>query len=69
MVHHTTHVVWGVLLLVVATTGCRTYGQYGATEDTQRKIEQAVRSGVLSKADAEKRLIRLRQELFGEDRQ
>ncbi len=41
MAHRTMHVVWGVLLLALVASGCRTYGGYGSTEETLGKIQQA----------------------------
>ena len=41
MVHRTMCVVWGVLLLALGTSGCRTYGGYGSTGEMHEKIQQA----------------------------
>ncbi len=41
MAHRTMHVVWGVLLLALVASGCRTYGGYGSTEETLGQIQQA----------------------------
>ena len=41
MAHRTMHVVWGVLLLALVASGCRTYGGYGSTEEMLGKIQQA----------------------------
>lgn len=35
------YVVWGVLLLALVASGCRTYGGYGSSEETLEKIQQA----------------------------
>lgn len=35
------HVAWGVLLLALVASGCRTYGGYGSTEEMLGKIQQA----------------------------
>ncbi len=37
------HVVWGVLLLALVASGCRTYGSYGSEEELLGKIQQATR--------------------------
>ena len=41
LVHRTTCLVGGVLLLALMTSGCRTYGGYGSSEAMLGKIQQA----------------------------
>lgn len=49
------HVVWGVLLLALATSGCRTYGGYGSAEETLEQIQEATQrfAGDLERARGE----------------
>ncbi len=35
------HVAWGVLLLALVASGCRSYGSYGSREEIYGKIQQA----------------------------
>lgn len=39
--HRRTRGVWGILVLVLLVTGCRTYGAYDAREKTLEEIQQA----------------------------
>ena len=39
--HRTMYVVWGVFLLALVASGCRSYGSYGSREEIYGKIQQA----------------------------